>query len=447
MNPPTRVVVIGDLESTRLVCTLLSGEGVDVVHLLAPDEAALRDAFAEPVDHVVVVVRGDVPALRYVLLAEHLHPQVPMVVTIFDRTMAAQLATVVPNCTITSPADVAAPAIVAACVEPGALAVLSSPATSDAVGPARGTGPQAVLDREGQAVVVPWQQQRERVGSRLARWLPHRSGGTDGLLLVGLLGLVAIIALEWVLGALVLHEGPLEALYAATRLVATVGPADASAHGAPGWYLAVSALLMLVGIGFTGALVAGLVEWIVSARTASFVGPRSIPRTGHVVVSGLGQVGLRVAQLLRELDVPVVVVERSGAARNLPLARSSRLPVVIGDAGERAVLHRVRLDRARALAALGSDDLDNVAVVISALGVAPGVETVIRAGEDPAVEETTSLFRIGQVADVAAMTAAWVCASVRGERPVVAYAADGLVGALSDTGDHRCPAPARCRCS
>ena len=58
---------------------------------------------------------------------------------------------------------------------------------------------------------------------------------------------------------------------------------------------------MLLGIGFTGALVAGLVEWIVSPRTAALVGPRSVPWREHVVLSGLGQVGLRVGQLLREL--------------------------------------------------------------------------------------------------------------------------------------------------
>ena len=243
-----------------------------------------------------------------------------------------------------------------------------------------------------------------------------------------------------------LHEGILDAFYASTRLVATVGPADAPSHDAPGWYLVVSALLMLTGIGFTGALVAGLVEWIVSARTTSLAGPRSIPVRHHVVISGLGQVGLRVGQLLRELRVPCVVVERAAEAPNLPQARASRLPVVIGDAADLAVLERVGLPRARALAALGSDDLDNVAVVISALALSPGVQTVLRAGEDPAVEETTSLFRIGRVADVSAMTAAWVCASVRGEQPVVAYAHAGMVGVLTAQGDRRRPAPTRCRC-
>ncbi len=435
MTSAPRVVVIGDLEATRLLCTLLVDDGAEAVHLLSPDEPALRVAFAEPADGVAVVVRGDVAALRYALLAEHLQPSVPMVVTVFDRTIGDQLASVVPNCTVTSPADVAAPAVVAACILPAALAVLGG-----------APGARAVLDEDGAAVVRAWQPETPRAVERLARWLPHRHGGAQGLLVAGLLGLAGIIAIEWVLAVVVLHDGMLEAFYASTRLVATVGPADAGAHGAPGWYLVTSAVLMLLGIGFTGALVAGLVEWIVGARTAALVGPRSVPRRGHVVLSGLGQVGLRVGQLLCELHVPCVIVERTAGARNLPQARASRLPVVIGDAAERAVLERVGLRRARAVAALGSDDLDNVAVVISALALAPGVQTVVRAGEDPAVEETTSLFRIGRVADVSALTAVWVCASVRGQRPVVAYVHAGLVGALTDQGDRRRVTPARCRC-
>ena len=435
MTPPPRIVVIGDLEATRLLCTLLTEEGAETIHLLAPDEPSLRTAFAEDVAGVAVIVRGDVVALRYALLAESLQPAVPMVVSVFDRTIGRQLASVVPNCTVTSPADVAAPSVVAACVRPDALAVLPG-----------GTTASAVVDRGGVAVAQPWSPQRSGPRERLARWVPHRHGGADGLLVAGLTGLASIIAIEWALAVMVLHESLLDAFYASTRLVATVGPADASSHDAPGWYLVVSALLMLTGIGFTGALVAGLVEWIVSPRTSALVGPRSVPAGHHVVIAGLGQVGLRVGQLLLELRVPCVVVERTSQAPNLPMARASRLPVVIGDAADLGVLERVGLQRARALAALGSDDLDNVAVVISALALSPGVQTVLRAGEDPAVEETTSLFRIGRVADVSAMTAAWVCASVRGEQPVVAYAHAGTIGVLTAQGDRRRSTPTRCRC-
>jgi voltage-gated potassium channel Kch len=435
-TPTSRVVVIGDLEPTRLVCALLAEEGVTPVHLLDPDEPDLRRVLAGPADAVAIVVRGDLLALRFALLVEHLQPGVRVVVTIFDRTLGRHLEDVLPRCTVTSPADVAAPAIAAACLDDDALAVLAGP-----------DGPCALVGREGEARLVPWSPGRTSAGTRLARWWPHRYGGSEGLLMAGLGGLLGTLVVEWVLAATVLHEGLLQALYGSARLVATVGPAAAEVHDAPGWYLVVSALLMLVGIAFTGALVAGLVEWIVGSRTASLVGPRRVPTRGHVVVSGLGQVGLRVAQLLRELDVPVVVVERLADVPNLPVARAARVPVVVGDAGSRAVLDRVRVRRARAVAALGSEDLDNVAVVINALAVAPGVRTVLRAGEGTAVTETTSLFRIGHVSDVSVMTAAWVCASVRGEQPVAAWSGAHRVGVLTADSERRRGVPQRCTCS
>ncbi len=434
MTPP-RTVVVGNLEPTRLVCSLLGDEGVDVLHLLDPDEAALRVALERPVDGVAVVVRGDLPALRFALLVEHLQPGVPIVVTIFDRTLGRHLAEVLPRCTVTSPADVAAPAIAAACVRPSALAVLAGP-----------EGVRELVETEEGVRLRASGPDPDRWGRRLGRWLPRRHGGSEGILLLGLAGLVATIALEWVLAALVLHEGLVEGFYTSARLVATVGPGEAEVHGAPGWYLALSGALMLVGIAFTGALVAGLVEWIVGARTAALVGPRRVPRRDHVVVAGLGQVGLRVAQLLRELRVPVVVVERAKGAPNLGAARASRLPVVIGDATSRGVLARVGVGRARAVAAMGSEDLDNVAVAINVLAVAPDVRTVLRAGEGAAVTETTSLFRIGHVGDVGVMTAAWVCASVRGRSPVVVWSRAHRVGVLDEQGAGQRAVPERCGC-
>jgi hypothetical protein len=62
------------------------------------------------------------------------------------------------------------------------------------------------------------------------------------------------------------------------------------------------------------------------------------------------------------------------------------------------------------------------------------------------VTETTSLFRIGQVSDVAVMTAAWVCASVRGRTPRVVWVRDHRVGVLDDAGDSRRDESLRCVC-
>ena len=53
---------------------------------------------------------------------------------------------------------------------------------------------------------------------------------------------------------------------------------------------------------------------------------------------------------------------------------------------------------------MSAQDLDNIKVAITALAVAPQIRLVLRAGDDDVIAETRSLFRIGQVRDVSALT-------------------------------------------
>jgi hypothetical protein len=78
----------------------------------------MHAALTSEVGAVAILVRGDVTALRYALLVEHLLPEVRLVVTLFDQTVAEQLVRVVPNCQVISPANVAVPSIIGACVGP-----------------------------------------------------------------------------------------------------------------------------------------------------------------------------------------------------------------------------------------------------------------------------------------------------------------------------------------
>lgn len=244
---------------------MLRERGVTVTHLLAPDEHALAAALGLEVTHVAVLVRRDVEALRYVLLVEHLRPGVAVVATIFDKGIAEQIRQVVPGSTVTSPADVVVPSVVAACVGDG-LAVVETDA-----------GPQVLSDSGDGLVTKPWSHPRRGAGARLDGWLPRWHDGSTGLLIGGLGGLIAILLADWLLSVWVLHEGPLRAAYVATRIVSTVGPAEADLHQAPGWYLLLSVVLMLAAIVFTGAFVAGLVEWLVSTRSVGLVGRRAAP--------------------------------------------------------------------------------------------------------------------------------------------------------------------------
>jgi voltage-gated potassium channel Kch len=226
-------------------------------------------------------------------------------------------------------------------------------------------------------------------------------------------------------------------------VVATVGPGVA---GGPAWYELASAGAMLATIAFTALVTAGLVDRAVSSRPVAVVGRRVLPRSGHVVVVGLGQVGVRLCLRLRGMNVPVVAVERDPLGTNLRLARDNGIPVLIGDASERRMLDRLRLDAARALACMGSDDLDNVEVAVAARAVSPEVRVVLRAGEHPAIAETRSLFHVGAVCDIVAFTALAVVHLVRfGSEPRVRAHPAGVEVACA-AGHRVLPPPSRCAC-
>jgi Trk K+ transport system NAD-binding subunit len=142
------------------------------------------------------------------------------------------------------------------------------------------------------------------------------------------------------------------------------------------------------------------VNRLLDRRLTGIVGRLAVPRRDHVVIVGLGQVGLRLSALLRELGVPVVAVERDSDAPNVARAKDERLPVAVGSGGSHRLLRRLSLQRARALAAVTSDEVENLAISVAARGLRDDLPIALRAGEGEATNEVRSLFHIGVVRDV-----------------------------------------------
>ncbi|MGH3863855.1 NAD-binding protein [Actinokineospora sp.] len=411
MSPRTgSAVVLGDTEVARRTCAALGERGYVVTHLIEPSDADLRAALRADVAAVAVLIHGDITALRYALLVEHLSPGIRLVVTLFDRTVAGELLRVVPNCQITSPADVSVPSIIGACLGAPVLAV--DPAGVMLVDTGDGVTTRRWRTAE------PWHRRASRTLAAQAR----AHDVTSRMLRTGGVGLLATLVAEWLLATLVFGLPATDALHLATRITAGVGPTH-DGH-APAWYPVVSSAGMVLTIGFTALFTAGLVHRSLSTRSVGMVGPRTMPTSDHVVVVGLGQVGLRLAMALRGLSIPVLVVERDPAAANLRLAKAAGIPVLIAHAQDRAVLDRLRLGRARALAAMSAHDLDNVEVAIAALATAPDLRVVLRAGDDDVIAETRSLFPIGDICDVSSLTTHAVAAGVDGRSPRFVYAHD-----------------------
>jgi Trk K+ transport system NAD-binding subunit len=157
-----------------------------------------------------------------------------------------------------------------------------------------------------------------------------------------------------------------------------------------------------------------------------------------VIVVGLGQVGVRLCEALRAQGTSVVGVERDRNAVGVRLARELGIPVVIGDGSERALLERVRVSRCLALAAVGSDDLDNLAVAVATAAVSPSTRVVLRAGEQEAVAETRSLLPLGVIRDVTKIGATFVVATTLG-RDARAVVSDGDTVFLRTAGSEYVP--------
>lgn len=396
---PSGYLIVGDTRLARRVCASFDPGTIVVDHLREPTDADLRTALAHRPAAVAVLVHDDVTALRYALAIAHLAPETRLLVTVFDRTVGDQLTVLLPHVIVTSLADLAAPLLAGPCMDPAWLA-------------ARSVGRRIeVTTSDGDGVHRTEVEAPRRRALRLPRLRAYDTG--TRLMLAGLCGIGTILLLDWLWLVVGLGRRPAPAFLDAARVVATVGPAPQDSTNT--WYAVFAATAMLVTIVLAALFTAGIVERLLGDRMLAVFGPRSAPRSGHVIVVGLGQVGIRLCVELRKMGVPVIGVERDTAAPNLRIARSLRIAAVVGHGADRRLLDDLGLSRCRALAAVGSDDMDNIAIAVAAHGVSPGTRVVLRAGEQEATAETRALLPLGIIRDINSSSAAYVVALLSGD--------------------------------
>jgi hypothetical protein len=412
-QPGTVVLVVGDGELAGALADAVGRAGGTARRLRAPTDGELADAVHAGPVRVAVVSHDDIIALRYALVAAHARPGVRLLVTIFDRTVATQIHRAVPNSHVVSLADAVIPSLAAACLSPELLAVQGDEALARAAG------------TDGTPRVVPLPAvPRTRRGWASLRSQLHPADAGSKLLVLGIVGILALLVIDAVILVVSFGERPLDALYSAVKTATAVGPSRHAEDG-PSWYEAFATATMLLAVVLLGVSSAGLVNRLLSRRLTTIVGRRALPRSGHVIVVGLGQVGFRMCLEMRRLGVPPVAVEQDPDAPQVHLAKAAGIPVVIGSGVDRGLLEGLRLTRAHAVAAVTSDDLVNIAVSVAALAIGPHVRIVLRAGDDDAVTETRALFPIGEVRDVNRIGAETFAAIVLGAPEAVVFDDDG----------------------
>src|SRR5918992_3227128 len=428
--PAGRILLLGEGDLTEETAEALRAAEAEVERLEDPTHEELRHALDAGADAAMVVSRDEAWPLRAALLVRHLDPDVPIVATIFDPETGRELEEVIGNCTITSLADIVAPTL---------------------AGPRLGDDLAAVLDEDnrpvglrcsdGEVETVSLPEVPVRRFRALASAILKPFDRSAALVFFGAVGLLGVLVFETVAAALVLDQNLVDSFYGAVKTLVTVDP-NPAVKGGPDWFkLAISAS-MLIALLFAAAFTGGLVERLIGRRLTGLLGRRAAPRSDHVVVVGLGQVGLRLALLLRRCGVSVVALDDQEDGENVGHAKELGLPVVIGRGADPSLLKRLSLDRAIALAAVTADDLENIAVTLAARAQSADLRLVLRAGSSETAGETRSLERLGHVRDVHRIGAVYLAGLALGS-DVAHVVVDGDTAHLRDSDGalERCPYP------
>ncbi|WP_415957323.1 NAD-binding protein [Streptomyces sp. 021-4] len=433
-------------------------EAVRIMEAPEPSDDVLEEAGVDRAAALALVYDDDERNIRAALTARRLNPRLRLVIRLYNRKLGQHLeelldqaaAVAMPgidpalldaSTTVLSDADTAAPALAATALtgsskviqaeglllraaerppprpgetlDPGlcTLALLSS-TTNDPAG-AEGSetsgdeGPQLLPDEqsvaaaEGRGTVVLEaisQAGPDRPATRMGgRGAPLAKIFSRRLRWSALGFVLAAVALV-VVSVLTTEDSLLHSAY--LILLDLLSMNDPSEDGTTARKI-IQIFSGVAGILLLPLLIAAVLEAFGTLRTASSL--RRPPRglSGHVVLLGLGKIGTRVLVRLRELDIPVVVVEEDPDARGIPLARSMHVPTVIGDVTQEGVLEAAKIRRAHALLALTSIDTTNLEATLYARSVKPDLRVALRLYDD---EFATAVYRTLRTAHPQALT-------------------------------------------
>jgi Trk K+ transport system NAD-binding subunit len=400
--------------------------GVPVHRGDARNEALLLAARLESARAVVAATDQDLVNIEVALDVQRLRPGLPVVVRLFDQSLASQLETTFELRRVLGLSALAAPSFAAAALGDAVLASFTVDDVAWVVGRALvGAGPLAgtigTADLVRRHPVIPLVQEhaddrrctalptvgtalaagdrlsllahkadwdrlfgsssrpaedREPLGRRLRRGVARlRAAWRDEPkpLRALVLSLVLLIPLTVLLFHLYLRLSLVDAVfYTVSNLHAEIGLTDTGPE-----IKLYEVLVMVLGSITLATLYSLLTEYVVGARLRKLLGDRPMPRAGHVVVVGIGHVGYRVVTELVGLGLKVVAVDADGERPFVAAART-QVPLVVGDARLEATLARARLGTARAVVAATGDDSVNLAVGLTARRLAPEARTVVR---------------------------------------------------------------------
>jgi len=389
---------------------------------------------------VLILTSDDLVNISTALMVRHMHPDVRVVVRMFNQNLLAGLGKAVHNVYALSISALTAPLLALTALTGEALGSFgqddtlrqvaelaideASPLAGDTIGEAtsrRRLQPLAHLPAQGRERFLLGVESQTRLapGDRLVvcgepkdlaplvrnaddEALPHlRWAGavrrharvltrtfSEIDLPVKVCGLVLLAV---VLGSTAVYHFGVgksvpDGLYRTVSIIAT-GADMREEELIVGWQKVFVSMLRIFGAAVIAAFTAIITNYLIRARLGKALEIRRLPDSGHVVVCGLGNIGFRAVEELVRRDEPVVVIEQSADARFLATARRLGVAVIVGDATVPEVLRQAHLATARAVLAVTNNELVNLEIGLLSREFNPRQRVVLRLS-DPYLAQT-----------------------------------------------------------
>jgi Trk K+ transport system NAD-binding subunit len=131
----------------------------------------------------------------------------------------------------------------------------------------------------------------------------------------------------------------------------------------------------------------------------------------HVVVVGVGKVGLQIVRELVALKESVVVVEEAEHAPFLDEVRDLGVPVILGDGRQKKTLEQAGVPRARSIILATDSDLANLDAALTAQDLNPQIAVVLRLFDETLATKVEGAFHMPAVSTARVAAPAFIAAA------------------------------------
>ncbi|MEN3359006.1 MAG: hypothetical protein V7637_2988 [Mycobacteriales bacterium] len=385
--------------------------GIPVVRCDLRHESGMLEVALATAKALVLCADDDLGNLQVALAAPRVNPGIRLVVRMFRLELGQRIEQEIPGLVTVSNSRLVAPAFVGAALRDDWRQRVTVRDREVVLDLAAARAPGALTLPGADAVPITLEPApRHRTPTRSHGWWAAVPGRIVRELALDrrvqvVIGFVALlVAVSTVIFRLSTPLGWFQALYAAVSEIATTG-LDPRIDAASGPVRAYAVLLLFAAAGLLAAVYALFTDTLVSIRLSQALG--GVPRRlrDHVIVCGLGAVGLRIAERLITSGVPVAAVELRDDAALLLSARRQGIAAVIGDARFPTTLREVHVERAQSVVLATRDDLTNLEAALMLHREFPNIRVVLRMYSPELAERAARLVPEAAVLSTAALAA------------------------------------------